>query len=261
MRSDRWWVQRDLRPASALWCGEEVGLARALRWHLTDTQNPRSVSSRRRSRRDRKFLIPFLEAVFRDAQHPLRLLDVGGRAAYWLNNGLADDRRLAGVVITNFEEDIETPAHPNMSYVRDVDARALPYDDGAFDVVFSNSVIEHVGVRTDQGQMVSELIRVGHAVFLQTPNKWFPLEPHFFGVPYFQFLPIAARGWLLATLPLAQAGRIRPYERACQVASEVHLLGARELRQLASAAGADCTIRKERFLGLPKSLIMLMRRR
>jgi SAM-dependent methyltransferase len=67
--------------------------------------------------------------------------------------------------------------YPGIAYVQG-DACALPFDDGAFDVVFSNAVIEHVGGRERQRKLVSEALRVGRHVFLTTPNRLFPLEVH-----------------------------------------------------------------------------------
>ena len=67
--------------------------------------------------------------------------------------------------------------YPDIRYVQG-DACALPFDDGAFDIVFSNAVIEHVGGRERQRQLVSEAIRVGRRVFITTPNRRFPVEVH-----------------------------------------------------------------------------------
>jgi SAM-dependent methyltransferase len=67
--------------------------------------------------------------------------------------------------------------YPRIPYVQG-DACALPFADGAFDVVFSNAVIEHVGDRRRQRLFVEEALRVGRRVFLTTPNRWFPIEVH-----------------------------------------------------------------------------------
>ena len=67
--------------------------------------------------------------------------------------------------------------YPHIRYVPG-DACALPFEDGEFDVVFSNAVIEHVGGRERQRRLVSEALRVGRRVFLTTPNRLFPLEVH-----------------------------------------------------------------------------------
>jgi SAM-dependent methyltransferase len=67
--------------------------------------------------------------------------------------------------------------YPHIRYVQG-DACALPFDDGEFDVVFSNAVVEHVGDRVRQRLLVSEALRVGRRVFVTTPNRWFPIEVH-----------------------------------------------------------------------------------
>ena len=67
--------------------------------------------------------------------------------------------------------------YPRIAYVQG-DACALPFGDGAFDVVHSNAVIEHVGGRERQEAFVREAVRVSRRVFLTTPNRWFPIEVH-----------------------------------------------------------------------------------
>jgi hypothetical protein len=77
----------------------------------------------------------------------------------------------------------------NCRYVQG-DARSLELPDQSFDIVFSNSVIEHVGTWEDQHAFARETARVGKRYWIQTPNKHFPIEPHM-NFPYFQFLPRA----------------------------------------------------------------------
>jgi SAM-dependent methyltransferase len=77
--------------------------------------------------------------------------------------------------------------YPAIPYVQG-DACALPFEDGAFDVVFSNAVIEHVGRREQQRRLVSEALRVGRRVFLTTPNRAFPVEVHT-RLPFVHWLP------------------------------------------------------------------------
>ena len=79
--------------------------------------------------------------------------------------------------------------YPHIPYVQG-DACALPFGDGAFDIVFSNAVIEHVGGRDRQRQFVSEAIRVGRRVFITTPNRRFPIEVHT-RLPLVHWLPDA----------------------------------------------------------------------
>ena len=107
--------------------------------------------------------------------------------------------------------------YPSVAYVRG-DACALPFADDAFDVVFSNAVIEHVGGKERQQAFVREALRVGRRVFLTTPNRWFPLDVHT-RLPLVHWLPERAAG--------------RAYDLAGKGwARENRLLGPAELRSL-----------------------------
>lgn len=79
-------------------------------------------------------------------------------------------------------------AFPGVKAVQ-ADGRGLPFDDGAFALGFSNAVIEHVaGGREGQRQFIGELCRVAGHVFVTTPNRWFPIDPHTL-VPFAHWLP------------------------------------------------------------------------
>jgi SAM-dependent methyltransferase len=94
--------------------------------------------------------------------------------------------------------------YPSIPYVQG-DACALPFGDDAFDIVFSNAVIEHVGDRSRQERFVREALRVGRRVFLTTPNRWFPIEVHT-RLPLVHWLPdpLAHRAYDLARVPWAR---------------------------------------------------------
>ena len=72
------------------------------------------------------------------------------------------------------------------------DGRDLPFEDGAFDIAFSNAVLEHVGRQDDQRRFVHELCRVARRVFISTPNRWFPVDSHTL-LPVVHWLPRGAR--------------------------------------------------------------------
>jgi SAM-dependent methyltransferase len=82
-----------------------------------------------------------------------------------------------------------TAAFPRVQAVR-ADGRELPFADGAFDLGFSNAVVEHVA--GGQRRFVHELCRVAGRVFVTTPNRWFPLEVHTL-LPFVHWLPAPAR--------------------------------------------------------------------
>jgi SAM-dependent methyltransferase len=98
------------------------------------------------------------------------------------------------------------------------DGRELPFDDGEFDVGFSNAVVEHLGDRDSQEAFVRELCRVSKRVFVTTPNRWFPVEVHTM-LPFLHWLPARVRERLLGKLGRADVEGLRP-------------LGPREFRSL-----------------------------
>ena len=134
------------------------------------------------------------------------------------------------------------------------DGRSLPFRDGAFDVVFSNSVIEHVGDRESQRRFAAEAARVGCAYWVQTPNRWFPVEQHLL-TPFIHWLP---RAWQRAIVPRVNVWQwvARPTEDRRRFYIEhylrdVRLLSAGELRELFPGAH----VLRERALGVTKSLV------
>jgi len=136
-------------------------------------------------------------------------------------------------------------SHPNVSRVEG-DGRDLPFADGRFPVVFSNSVIEHVGGWDDQVRFAEEVRRVGERFFVQTPNKWFPVEPHY-QLPLIQFLP--------QRLVTALRRRIQLGHVPKDGSLSIRLLDAAALRTL--FPGAE--IHRERIFGLTKSLMAVRR--
>jgi hypothetical protein len=134
------------------------------------------------------------------------------------------------------------------------DGRALPFRDGAFDVVFSNSVIEHVGDAASQQRFAREVARVGRAFWVQTPNLWFPLEQHLL-TPLVHWLPkrwqraVVRRGTVWSALTHPTPDRREFYHE--HFLRDIRLLGFREVQALFPGA----RVIRERFLGITKSLI------
>jgi N-acetylglucosaminyldiphosphoundecaprenol N-acetyl-beta-D-mannosaminyltransferase len=117
------------------------------------------------------------------------------------------------------------------------DARALPFGDLEFDIAYSNSLIEHLSP-SDRSMFAREARRVATRYFVQTPNRWFPIEPHVL-LPFFQHLPpgLRRRLWRFGVFN-------DPFE-------DIRLLDAGELRSLFP----DAVIARERIGPLTKSLM------
>src|SRR5215207_6216230 len=99
-------------------------------------------------------------------------------------------------------------SYPRARYVQG-DALELPFEDGSFDVVFSNAVIEHVGGKEAQRRFLAEALRVAPRAFVTTPNRWFPIEVHT-RLPLVHWLPDAAahRAYELTRKPWAKGNRL-----------------------------------------------------
>jgi hypothetical protein len=134
------------------------------------------------------------------------------------------------------------------------DGRALPFSDGAFDVVFSNSVIEHVGDSAAQRRFASEIARVGRAYWVQTPNRWFPVEQHLL-TPFVHWLPKPWQRFIVQRFTVWSAlVRPSPDRRAFYLAhylEEVRLLRAAEF----AALFPEARVIRERFCLWTKSLV------
>ncbi len=209
---------------------------------LADNRDPRSLAARLRRRRSE-----LLHSLLAGVPRPARLLDVGGTEAYWQTVAPAG---LPGFSIVLLNQRAPAVTRPGFTSIAG-DARALPFADRAFDVVFSNSVIEHVGERADQQRMADEVRRVGARFYVQTPNHWFPIEPHFV-FPGFQFLPREVRTQLVMRFALGWYPRVPERDRAEEIVDSVRLLTARELCALFPGA----QLHRETFAGLAKSLVV-----
>jgi 2-polyprenyl-3-methyl-5-hydroxy-6-metoxy-1,4-benzoquinol methylase len=119
---------------------------------------------------------------------------------------------------------------------------------GSFDVVFSNSVIEHVGGIERQRQFAAECMRCGRSFFVQTPNKWFPFDTHAL-MPFAHWLPHSLFRKLLPISLRFIFFRTDPGDRTDF--SNMRLLSKRDMQELFPEA----EIIQEKFLGMTKSLI------
>jgi SAM-dependent methyltransferase len=141
-------------------------------------------------------------------------------------------------------------SHPNFTSIVGDGRDLRQFQDGQFDVVFSNSVIEHVGQFREQQRMAREIVRVGKVYFVQTPNRYFPIEPHFL-LPLFQFFPLRLKVFLITHFNLGWYRKLPDRREAEELARSVRLLTEREVRALFPAAH----IRKETVLGVTKSFV------
>jgi len=134
------------------------------------------------------------------------------------------------------------------------DGCCLPFKDNAFDVVFSNSVIEHVSNWDNQRKFAREVARVGRSYYVQTPNRWFFVEPHLI-TPFIHFFPRSWQRRLLRNFTLWGL-MTRPTAAQCEAFfREIRLLTEVEMKTLFP----DAKIAKETIAGFSKSFMALKR--
>ncbi|MAU53365.1 MAG: hypothetical protein CMN17_13605 [Roseovarius sp.] len=205
--------------------------------------------------RNRRFQV--FDALLRrilETQPEVSILDAGGRPDYWAI--LAPDLRdKVRITCLNFRTELETYAQPSPDLrITCVvgDACHMPeFPDNAFDVVHSNSVIEHVGSYQNMKRFADETRRVGRFYYVQTPNYWFPIEPHY-GVPFFHWLSDTRRIWFFTRMNVGYARKCT-FDMALPRVDHTRIISP----FLMQGFFPDGKIRKERVLGFSKSVIAM----
>ena len=171
-------------------------------------------------------------------------MDVGGTDYFWQHSLLLSH---PGVRITLLNLHLEKTSHPAIQAVQG-EATSMPeFGKDSFDLVFSNSVIEHLYTLENQQKMASEICRVGKRHFIQTPNIYFPIEAHY-ALPFAQYYPKALLHFILTQTKLSRLKRWSPAE-ASQYQDEIRLITKSEMRALFPGSA----LLKEKVLGLTKS--------
>ena len=135
------------------------------------------------------------------------------------------------------------------------DGTALQFPDAAFDIAYSNSVIEHMGTFERQHAFARELRRVGNGYYVQTPYKWFPIEPHLLCVGI-HWLPKPIYRRLVRWLSVWGWVDRPSLGDVDEQLAEIRLLTVAEMRGLFP----DGELKRERLFGFTKSLIMTRRK-
>jgi hypothetical protein len=219
-----------------------ASLSERLRSSMANSTTAGSLSARARQWRWEIFQDAFPQIS------ELRVLDLGGTVHTWASAPV----RPKSVLVVNLAAD---RWHGQLDTVttRIGDACHLPADltRDSFDLVFCNSVLEHVG-GYHQRQALAETARsMAPLHWVQTPYRYFPVEPHWI-FPMFQFLPLASRASLARQWKVGHR-RAPTGDSAAgvELALGVELISVTEMRHLFP----DSEVLYERFGGLIKSLI------
>jgi hypothetical protein len=216
--------------------------------------DPRSLPSRMRRRRFS--LVNELIADILGRRDTCTILDIGGTESYWrLNEAfLAEHRGKMRIVTVNLGRSANAQTDSSLFEHLIGDATSEEaYKTCRFDLIHSNSVIEHVGGWQKIRAMADFIRNSGSPYYLQTPNFWFPIEPHFRTLG-FQWLPAHWRAQLLLK---GRRGfrEASSWDEAMASVESVNLLSVRQIREL--FPGAE--LKYERIGPLVKSFMVIKR--
>ena len=203
---------------------------------LFDPNRSGSITERIRQRRHEEFKHHFPNLS------DMRVLDLGGTAVFWRLAGL----RAQHVTIVNIDRE-EAPEEPWMDTVQ---GDACVGGFGKFDLVLSNSVLEHVGGHGRRQQFSDVVHESAPAWWVQTPYRYFPIEPHWL-FPGFQFLPFRARLTVAQHWNVGHNPALKNKAEAAELVASTELISATEMH----AYFPDGKLWFERIGGIPKSMV------
>lgn len=195
--------------------------------------------------REKRF--KFFRSLIETLPRPIKILDIGGTQFFWEKMNFTKETGITFTLLNLYPQDA-----PGENFECIIgDATNLPFADKEFDIVFSNSVIEHLFTKENQLKMANEIRRAGENYFIQTPNFYFPLEPHWL-FPFFQFLPFRLRVFMTQHFNIGGYPKTKNFSEAVNRVKEVRLLSKKEMQRLFP----DGKCYEERFFFLTKSIIM-----
>lgn len=223
---------------------------------LADGRDPRSLSSYFRGKRDLR-LRAFILQRRAGVAGRFHILDLGGTADYWRRVGFAwlEEHDIDVTCVNHIASEFgasEAEAVRLRCIVGDGRDMADHADD-SYHFVHSNSVVEHVGGWSDMRAFAREVRRLAPAYYVQTPNFWFPIDPHFYRLPFYHWLPVSLRAKLVRRFKLGWGPSPTDLDGAMAMVMSSVLLDDDQMRALFP----DAEHVVERLLLLPKSLIAM----
>ncbi|MBI2949654.1 MAG: methyltransferase domain-containing protein [Verrucomicrobia bacterium] len=181
------------------------------------------------------------------------ILDVGGRRNYW--NCVNLDfltRHQVTITIANLPGDLEIRSREEeiFRYVEGDGCDLSMFADDSFQIAHSNSVLEHVGGWENMTRFAREIRRLAPNFYVQTPNFWFPIEPHVMK-PFFHFLPRTAQAHLVRRFNLGHFIQAISFGDAMRKVEGINLID----RKLFQELFPDATILTEKLCLMTKSLV------
>lgn len=222
------------------------------RW-LTNYDDQASMGSRFRAKRIGP-LLSMIEAASHEHGR-VDIIDLGGTDFYWgiVPPEYLQKHRVSITIVNPLGSEIKPDRGP-FHFVHGDGCNLADVADKQFHIAHSNSVVEHVGDWDRMVRFAAELQRVSHHYFVQTPNFWFPVEPHFM-TPFFHWLPQPTRVWLVRHFQLGHWPKASSVDEAVRIVENARLLN-RDMMKTLFPNGPLIT---ERVMSLPKSFVAVSR--
>jgi len=228
-----------------------MSLTRILAKRFSNYDSQKSVGSQLRAKR----IAPLLEMIEQvSSEHrSVNVIDVGGTEKYWniVPRQYLDEHNV-NITIVNLPATTMPKDHGPFKFVQADGCNLANFDDRSFNIGHSNSVVEHVGDWERMVQFAQELSRVADKYFVQTPNYWFPIEPHCM-TPFFHWLPKPIRIWLVSHFQLGHWRKAASIDEAVRIVESARLLNRKMFQELFK----DGRILTERFFWLSKSFVAI----
>lgn len=205
---------------------------------IVDPNHTGSLTHKFRQRRNEE-----LQRTFPDLAD-MRVLDLGGTARQWLISGL----QVRSVTIVNLDGDVAPEAEePWLEFVH---GDACVGGFGKYDLVYSNSLMEHLGGHARRRQFADVVRDSASSWWVQTPYRYFPIEPHWI-FPAFQFMPFRTRLFISQHWSMLHTLAQKDRAEAEELVASVELISASEMRSYFPTG----QIWFERIAGVPKSMV------
>lgn len=169
-----------------------------------------------------------------------KIIDIGGYEQIWEDSGFEGNITLLNLRFSD-------KRNPKFEYIEGDACDMKMIADKSFDVAFSNSVIEHVGSFKKQQDFAREVLRISKRHWIQTPYKYFPLEPHLL-FPFFDLLPMKAKKLVALHWKYSHFKRLNM--DILDELSRLRLLSIREMKILFP----ESSLYKEQIIGITKSI-------
>ena len=179
-----------------------------------------------------------------------KIIDIGGTFGFWSTWSHLINWNQVSITCVNLNPGHMAEGESRATMIQGNACNLDQIADNQYDIAFSNSVIEHVGMWSDMKEMATEVRRVARRYLVQTPYYWFPIEPHA-RTPLLHWLPEPVAYRIVMNFKCGFWTKAQTVDDAVSTVQSARLLDRRQFQALFP----DAEIRSERFVGLTKSLI------